>query len=110
MMSAPAHGVGSSQAYLELVAGLDPAIQEHLMKAFLMLAIIVSLVPTLAFADRGGVDSQASKFTNESYAMRRDGRLGRAMEEQRANKAAFEALKQREMQQPSTGYTRLPRR
>jgi hypothetical protein len=50
-----------------------------------------------------------------SYEMMRDGHIQRLMEEGRANKAAFEALKQQELQQRSlqqptyTGSVRRPR-
>lgn len=80
------------------------------MKISLVLTLFAAFIPVAAHAETGGVDSKAHQSVIESYAMMRDGRLERAMEEQRANKEAFEALKQREMQQPSTGYVRLPRR
>jgi hypothetical protein len=50
-----------------------------------------------------------------SSKMMRDGQIQRLMEEGRANKAAFDALKQRELQQRSlqqptyTGTVRRPR-
>jgi len=81
------------------------------MKAFLIFVFGMFLIPTAAFADRGGVDSYVTKSIEESYAMKRDGRMERAMEEGRANKAAFEALKQRRFPEPTaTGTLQRPRR
>lgn len=70
------------------------------MKSSLLLSVMLgaALIPAASLADNGA-DSRAQEFTRESYAMMRDGRLERAMEEQHANRAAFEALRQWELQQ-----------
>jgi hypothetical protein len=79
----------------------------------LALALGVALIPAAALAERP--DTLVPQFTEMSSKMMRDGRIQRLMEEGRANKAAFEALKQRELQQRSlqqptyTGSVRRPR-
>jgi hypothetical protein len=79
------------------------------MKSSLILALLLGAASSPALAQQGA-DSRAHQFVLESYAMKRDGRLERLMEEGRANKAAFEALKQRELQEPTaTGSVRPPR-
>jgi Spy/CpxP family protein refolding chaperone len=81
----------------------------------LALALGVALTPAAALAERGSTDTFVPQFTELSYKMMRDGQIQRLMEEGRANKAAFEALKQRELQQQSlqqptyTGSVRRPR-
>ena len=85
------------------------------MKSSLILALTlgVALIPAAAHAERP--NTFVSQFTEMSYEMRRDGRIQQLMEEGRANKAAFEALKQQELQQRSlpqptyTGSVRRPR-
>ncbi len=85
------------------------------MKFSLILGLCAAFVPVAALAETGGKDSYLSQFTELSYAMTRDGRLQRAIAEGRANKAAFDALRQREAQQTfqeptATGALRRPRR
>ena len=85
------------------------------MKSYLILALTlgVALIPAAAHAERP--NTLVPQFTEMSYEMMRDGRIQRAIEEGRANKAAFEALKQQELQQRSlqqptyTGSVRRPR-
>jgi hypothetical protein len=85
------------------------------MKSSLFLAFTlgVALTPAAALAERP--DTLVPQFTEKSYEMMRNGQIQRLMEEGRANKAAFEALKQRELQQRSlqqptyTGSVRRPR-
>ena len=87
------------------------------MKSSLILALTlgVALTPAAALAERGSTDTFVPQFTEMSYEMMRDGHIQRVMEEGRANKAAFEALKQQELQQRSlqqptyTGSVRRPR-
>jgi hypothetical protein len=79
----------------------------------LALALGVALTPAAALAERP--DTLVPQFTELSSKMMRDGQIQRLMEEGRANKAAFEALKQQELQQRSlqqptyTGSLRRPR-
>jgi hypothetical protein len=79
----------------------------------LALALGVALTPAAALAERP--DTLVPQFTELSSKMMRDGQIQRLMEEGRANKAAFEALKQQELQQRSlqqptyTGSVRRPR-
>jgi len=85
------------------------------MKNSLILALTlgVALIPVAAHAERP--DTLVPQFTEMSSKMMRDGQIQRLMEEGRANKAAFEALKQQELQQRSlqqptyTGSVRRPR-
>ena len=85
------------------------------MKTSLILALTlgVALIPVAAHAERP--DTLVPQFTEMSSKMMRDGQIQRLMEEGRANKAAFEALKQQELQQRSlqqptyTGSVRRPR-
>ncbi len=85
------------------------------MKSSLIVALTfgVALTPAAALAEPS--NSFVSQFTEMSYKMVRDGRIQRRMEEGRANKVAFEALKQRELQQRSlqqptyTGSVQRPR-
>jgi Spy/CpxP family protein refolding chaperone len=85
------------------------------MKSYLILALAlgVALTPAAALAERP--NTFVTEFAEMSYEMMRDGQIQRLMEEGRANKAAFEALKQRELQQRSlqeptyTGSVRRPR-
>lgn len=80
---------------------------------FLALTLGVALTPATALAERP--DTLVPQFTEQSYEMMRNGQIQRLIEEGRANKAAFEALKQRELQQrllqePTyTGTVRRPR-
>ncbi len=85
------------------------------MKTSLLLVLCTAFIPVAAHAETGGKDSYASQFTELSYVMTRDGRLQRAITEGRANKAAFDALREREAQQKvqestATGTVRRPRR
>jgi hypothetical protein len=79
----------------------------------LSLALGVALTPAAALAERP--DTLVPQFTEKSYEMMRNGQIQLLIEEGRANKAAFEALKQRELQQRSlqeptyTGTVRRPR-
>ena len=85
------------------------------MKSCLILALTlgVALTPAAALAERP--NTFVTEFSEMSYKMMRDGQIQRLMEEGRANKAAFEALKQQELQQRSlqqptyTGSVRRPR-
>ena len=80
------------------------------MRASLVLALGLGLVPAVALADNGA-DSRASQFTELSYATMRDGRSDRRMEEGRANKAAFDSLRDRERSyREPTSTASVPRR
>ncbi|WP_262271764.1 hypothetical protein [Microvirga yunnanensis] len=85
------------------------------MKSSLILTLTLgaALIPAAAYAERP--NTYVTEFAEMSSKMMRDGQIQRVMEEGRANKAAFEALKQRELQQRSlqqptyTGSVRRPR-
>jgi len=85
------------------------------MKRYLILAVTLAaaLTPAAALAERQ--DTLVPQFTEMSYKLIRDGQIQRVIHEGRANKAAFEALKQRELQQRAlqeptyTGSVRRPR-
>jgi len=85
------------------------------MKNSLILALTLGVVLTPAAALAERPDTLVPQFTEMSSKMMRDGQIQRVMEEGRANKAAFEALKQRELQQRSlqqptyTGTVQRPR-
>jgi hypothetical protein len=85
------------------------------MKSSLILALTLGLALTPANALAERQDTLVPQFTEMSNKMMRDGQIQRVIEEGRANKAAFEALRQRELQQRSlqeptyTGSVRRPR-
>jgi hypothetical protein len=72
----------------------------------IVLTLPLLLLPSIALAEMGGkIDRDL--VNREVEAMMRDGRWERAIAEGRANKQAFEALRQAEgrMRQLATGYT-----
>ena len=76
------------------------------MSRQLLLTLLLLLLPGMALAKQGGKIDR-DRVNREVEAMMRDGRWERAIAEGRANKQAFEALRQAEdrMQQPATEYT-----
>jgi hypothetical protein len=71
-----------------------------------LLSIAVILLPSLALAENTG--PAGDHVTREVEAMQRDGRWEKLLAEGRANKQAFEILRQAEqrMQQPAITYSR----
>jgi hypothetical protein len=72
----------------------------------LLLTLPLLVLPGVALAEMGG-DTDRERVRLEVEAMMRDGRWERAIAEGRANKQAFEALRQAQdrMRQPETRYT-----
>ncbi|QRM33759.1 hypothetical protein [Microvirga sp. VF16] len=70
------------------------------------LTLPLLLLPSIALAEMGG-KTDRDRVNREVEAMMRDGRWERAIAEGRANKQAFEALRQAEdrMRPPATEYT-----
>jgi hypothetical protein len=71
----------------------------------LLLTLPLLLLPSIALAEKGDTDRE--RVNREVEAMMRDGRWQRAIAEGRANRQAFEALRQTQarMQLPATRYT-----
>jgi hypothetical protein len=78
---------------------------ENSMLRKLLLTLPLLFLPGMALAEKGDTDRE--RVNREIEAMMRDGRWERAIAEGRANKQAFEALRQAQdrMRQPATGYT-----
>lgn len=74
-------------------------------KLLLILALLV--LPGIALAEMGS-GTDRDRVNREVEAMQRDGRWERAIAEGRANRQAFEALRQTQerLRQPATGGTR----
>jgi hypothetical protein len=71
----------------------------------ILLILPLLLLPGLASAENMG--PAGDKITRDVEAMMKDGRWERTIAEGRANRLAFEALRQAEnrVRQPATGYT-----
>ncbi len=76
------------------------------MSRQLLLTLLLLLLPGMALAKQGGKIDR-DRVNREVEAMMRDGRWERAIAEGRANKQAFEALRQAQARflQPATRYT-----
>jgi hypothetical protein len=72
----------------------------------LLLTLPLLVLPSMALAEKGG-GTDRDRVSQEVEAMMRDGRWERAIAEGRANRQAFEALRQAQdrLRQPATGYT-----
>ncbi|MBQ0822617.1 hypothetical protein KBI52_20735 [Microvirga sp. HBU67558] len=72
----------------------------------IVLTLPLLLLPSIAVAEMGG-KTDRDRVNREVETMMRDGRWERAIAEGRANKQAFEALRQAQARfsQPATGYT-----
>ena len=72
----------------------------------LLLTLPLLVLPGLAQAEMGG-GTDRDRVNLQIEAMMRDGRWERAIAEGRANRQAFEALRQAQyrMRRPATGYT-----
>jgi hypothetical protein len=77
-----------------------------MFKTTLFLAIVMSS-PALALGQGGGTDM--FKVRRQIEAMQQDGRYQRLLEEGRANRLAFERLKQSESD-PAAAWSSQPRR
>ena len=72
----------------------------------LLLTLPLLVLPDMALAEMGG-GTDRDRVNLQVQAMMRDGRWERAIAEGRANRQAFDALRQAQVQisQPATGYT-----
>jgi hypothetical protein len=79
---------------------------ESKMLRKLLLTLPLLVLPDMALAEMGG-GTDRDRVNLQVQAMMRDGRWERAIAEGRANRQAFEALRQAKVQisQPATGYT-----
>ena len=78
------------------------------MRKLLAGIVFAMTVPTVAAADPGSYDKEFYRGLERNYQVQRDGSLERMIEEGRANKQAFENLKQQQLDQQTTatGSTR----
>ena len=70
----------------------------------LLLTLPLLLIPGTALAEMGG-GTDRDRVNHEVEIMMQDGRWERAIAEGRANRQAFEALRQAQNRQPTTRYT-----
>jgi hypothetical protein len=81
------------------------------MRKHLILALALSALPTVAFAEKGDPHKDFYQLIEQSQTMVRDGRMQQLMTEGAANKAAFQRLRQApEPTATGTPHHRRPRR
>jgi hypothetical protein len=97
--------LGKSRLHHPSGAG-NPGLMESKMLGKLLLTLPLLVIPGVALAEMGG-GTDRDRVNLQVEAMMRDGRWERAIAEGRANRQAFEALRQAQARfsQPATRYT-----
>ena len=97
--------LGKSRLHDPSGAG-NPGLMESKMVRKLLLTLPLLVIPGVARAEMGG-GTDRDRVNLQVEAMMRDGRWERAVAEGRANRQAFEALRQAQARfsQPATRYT-----